>query len=145
MSNCYDLHRILDVKLCYIFGVTTRHLQTCCRVLERWSNARTKKNIERHTIYPAHQNYDQVTIEMNLQTLEGRRDELCIPFLKNTLEPNRKLYILLPKKLEYISTSRKTTRANIQRLYNISCKTEHFKHSSLVFLRAVARALIERQ
>ena len=40
-------------------------------------------------------------------------------------ERNRKLHILLPKKLEYIRQME--TTANSHWLYNFSCKTERFK------------------
>ena len=37
------------------------------------------------------------THELGISLIPVLTDELCIPLLKNTLEPNRKLYILLPK------------------------------------------------
>ena len=66
-------------------------------------------------IYP-NLNYDQAITETKLQTLEERRDELCVSLIKKMLEPNHKLHSLLPKKLKDIR--QKETRINSQKLYN---------------------------
>ena len=114
-----------------------------CPILEYgaeiWNGGLTqeqKKSIERiqkrvlRIIYP-NLDYDQAITETKLQTLEERRDELCISLIKNMLEPNHKLHSLLPKKLKYIR--QKETITNSQRLYNFSCKTERFKYIVLWF------------
>ena len=43
------------------------------------------------------------------------------------------LHDLLPKKLERKDIKEKRTRTNDQKLYNFFCKTERFKHSTLVY------------
>ena len=77
---------------------------------EIWNGGLTqeqKKSIERiqkrvlRIIYP-NLHYDQAITETKLQTLEERRDELCVSLIKKMLEPNHKLHSLLPKKLQYI-------------------------------------------
>ena len=71
---------------------------------EIWNGGLTqeqKKSIERikkrvlRIIYP-NLDYDQAITETKLETLEERRDELCISLIKKMLEPNHKLHSLLP-------------------------------------------------
>ena len=81
-------------------------------------------------IYPK-LDYDQAITETKLQTLEERRDDLCVSLIKKMLEPNHKLHSLLPKKLKDIR--QKETRTSSQKLYNFPSKTERFKHSPLVY------------
>ena len=67
-------------------------------------------------IYP-NSDYDQALTETKLQTLEERRDELCVSLITKMLEPNHKLHSLLPKKLKDIR--QKETRTSNQKLYNV--------------------------
>ena len=106
---------------------------------EIWNGGLTqeqKKSIERiqkrvlKIIYP-NLDYDQAITETKLQTLEERRDDLCVSLIKKMLEPNHKLHSLLPKKLKDIR--QKETRTSSQKLYNFPSKTERFKHSPLVY------------
>ena len=103
-----------------------------------WSGGLTqeqRKNIERikkralRIIYPQY-DYNQALIETKLQTLEEHRDDQCATLIKKILQPSHKLHGLLPKKPEDIKE--KETRANGQKLYNFYCKTDRFKHSTLV-------------
>jgi hypothetical protein len=72
---------------------------------EIWNGGLTqeqKKSIERikkrvlRIIYP-NLDYDQAITETKLQTLEERRDELCICLIKKMLEPNHKLRTVIDK------------------------------------------------
>lgn len=49
-----------------------------------WNHGTTNSKTSTRLICP-NQNYDQVLIEMNLQTLEECKDELCISLVRNTV------------------------------------------------------------
>ena len=89
---------------------------------EIWNGGLTqeqKKSIERiqkrvlRIIYP-NLDYDQAITETKLQTLEERRDDLCVSLIKKMLEPNHKLHSLLPKKLKDIRQKETRTSSHAE-------------------------------
>jgi ribosome-binding ATPase YchF (GTP1/OBG family) len=66
--------------------------------------------------------YPEVTYEAllncNLDTLDSRREDMCINLIQSMLDANHKLHILLPNKVEDVRD--RTTISNGDRLYNFS-------------------------
>jgi hypothetical protein len=97
----------MDDLLAFYCSVIRPILEYGAEIWNGSLNQEQKKSIEQiqkrvlRIIYP-NLDYDQAITETKLQTLEERRDELCISLIKKMLEPNHKLHSLLPKKLEYI-------------------------------------------
>ncbi len=71
--------------------------------------------------------YDKAKIE----SLEKRRDRMCIKLIKEMSNPNHKLHSLLPKKI--CEVSKRATRLNNQMYYNFMGKTERFKGSPISY------------
>ena len=66
--------------------------------------------------------YNQILLEVKLQTLEERRDDFCVFLVKNLLHPSNKLPDLLPKKL--VEIKERDTTANGERIYGFVSKTD---------------------
>ena len=75
--------------------------------------------------------YDKVLRIAKIESLEKRRDRMCIELIKEMSKPNHKLHSFLPKKI--CEVRKKTTRLNNQMYYNFMGKTERFKSSPISY------------
>ena len=75
--------------------------------------------------------YDKVLRIAKIESLEKRRDRMCIELIKEMSKPNHKLHSLLPKKI--CEVRKRTTRLNNQMYYNFMGKTERFKSSPISY------------
>ncbi len=75
--------------------------------------------------------YDEALSRCGIETLENRREIICINLDKNMIDPIHKLHDLLPSTVNRIR--RRETWLNGDRIYNFKCRTERFKASPIVF------------
>jgi hypothetical protein len=66
-----------------------------------------------------------------IESLEKRRDRMCIELIKEMSNPDHKLHSLLPKKI--CEVRKRTTRLNNQMYYNFMGKTERFKSNPISY------------
>ena len=75
------------------------------------------------TIYKE-DDYDKALRIPKIESLEKRRDRMCIELIKEMSNPNHKLHNLLPKKI--CEVRKRVTRLNNQMYYNFMGKIERF-------------------
>ena len=74
--------------------------------------------------------YEQALIECGMETLENRREKMCIKLINDMKDLIRKLNELLLPTVGHVRE--RDTRLNRNKLYNFKCRTERFSNSSLV-------------
>jgi hypothetical protein len=57
--------------------------------------------------------YQEALLTCSLDTLESRREDICINLIQSMLDPNHKLHTLLPNKVEDVMD--RTTRSDAER------------------------------
>ncbi len=75
--------------------------------------------------------YDKALRIAKIESLEKRRDRMCIELIKEMSNPDHKLHSLLPKKI--CEVRKRATRLNNQMYYNFMGKTERFKGSPISY------------
>ena len=71
--------------------------------------------------------YEQALIECGMETLENRREKMCIKLINNMKGLIHKLIELLPPTVGHIQ--QRDTRLNTNKFYNLKCRTERFSNS----------------
>ena len=66
--------------------------------------------------------YEQALIECGMETLENRREKMCIKLINDMKDLIRKLNELLPPTVGHVR--KRDTRLNRNKLYNFKCRTE---------------------
>ena len=158
-ENCNEIvkkvnQRMLLLKNLYSFGATKEEMvhfwiMYCRSVLEQsavlWSSSLTqenKDNLERmqkcfvKLIYPKKykteddKSYTDLLLELNLQTLENRRENLCLKFAKDGIKFN-KLKDLFPENInDHIMETRHQEKFKI-----LHANTNRFKNSSIPYMQ----------
>lgn len=124
-----------DMKVFYI-AVIRPTLEYGAQV---WNGGITKeqsKEIERiqkralRVIYKE-DDYDKALRIANIESLEKRRDRMCIELIKKMANSDHRLHNLLPMKVHEIRN--RETRLNNQMYYNFMGKTDRFKNSPISY------------
>ena len=71
--------------------------------------------------------YEQALIECGMETLENRREKMCIKLINDMKGLIHKLNELLPPTVGHVWE--RDTRLNTNRFYNFKCRTERFSNS----------------
>ena len=71
--------------------------------------------------------YEQALIECGMETLENRREKMCIKLINDMKGLIHKLNKLLPPTVGYVWE--RDTRRNTNKFYNFKCRTERFSNS----------------
>ena len=75
--------------------------------------------------------YEQALIECGMETLENRREKMCIKLINDMKDLIHKLNELLPPTVGDVRE--RDTRLNRNKFYNFKCRTERFSNSPLVY------------
>ena len=67
--------------------------------------------------------YEQALIECGMETLENRREKMCIKLINDMKDLNE----LLPPTVGHVRE--RDTRLNRNKFYNFKCRTERFSNS----------------
>ena len=71
--------------------------------------------------------YEQALIECGMETLENRREKMCIKLINDMKGLIHKLNELLPPTVGHVRE--RDTRLNTNKFYNFKCRTERFSNS----------------
>ena len=71
--------------------------------------------------------YEQALIECGMETLENRREKMCIKLINDMKGLIHKLNKLLPPTVGHVWE--RDTRRNTNKFYNFKCRTERFSNS----------------
>ena len=71
--------------------------------------------------------YEQALIECGMETLENRREKMCIKLINDMKGLIHKLNELLPPTVGHVWE--RDTRLTTNRFYNFKCRTERFSNS----------------
>ena len=128
------LHFLKILTLHYLFYISAIRL-----ILEYgtkiWHGSLTEeqsKNIEgiqrrgKKIICPE-KTYEQALIECGMETLQNRREKMCIKLINDMKGLIHKLKELLPPTVGHVRE--RDTRLNTNRFYNFKCRTERFSNS----------------
>ena len=84
----------------------------------------------------AEKTYEQALIECGIETLENRREKMCIKLINDMKDLIHKLNELLPFTVGHV-WERDTRLINRNKFYNFECRTERFSNSPLVYAFAI--------
>ena len=70
---------------------------------------------------------EQALIECDMETLENRREKMCIKLINDMKDLIHKLNELLPPTVGHVRE--RDTRLNTNKFYNFKCRTERFSNS----------------
>ena len=84
----------------------------------------------------AEKTYEQALIECGMETLENRREKMCIKLINDMKDLIHKLNELLPLTVGHV-WERDTRLINRNKFYNFECRTERFSNSPLVYAFAI--------
>ena len=84
----------------------------------------------------AEKTYEQALIECGMETLENRREKICIKLINDMKDLIHKLNELLPLTVGHV-WERDTRLINRNKFYNFECRTERFSNSPLVYAFAI--------
>ena len=71
--------------------------------------------------------YEQALIDCGMETLENRREKMCIKLINDIKSLIHKLNELLPPTVGHVLE--RDTRLNTNKFYNFKCRTERFSNS----------------
>ena len=71
--------------------------------------------------------YEQALIECGMETLENRREKMCIKLINDMKDLIHKLNELLPPTVGHVRE--RDTRLNTNKFYNFKCRTDRFSNS----------------
>lgn len=77
------------------------------------------------------EDYNKALRIAEIETLQERRDRMCVELVKRMSNPDHKLNHLLPKRVQDVR--QRDTRLNNQIFYNFHGKTDRFKNSPLSY------------
>ena len=70
--------------------------------------------------------YEQALIECGMETLENRREKMCIKLINDMKGLMHKLNELLPPTVGHVREE--DTRRNTNKFYNFKCRTDRFSN-----------------
>ena len=76
--------------------------------------------------------HEQALIECGMETLENRREKMCIKLINDMKDPIHKLNELLPPTVGDVRV--RDTRLNRNKFYNFKYRTERFSNSPLAIV-----------
>ena len=71
--------------------------------------------------------YEHALIECGMETLENRREKMCIKLINDMKSLIHKLNEMLPPTIGHVRE--RDTRLNTKKFYNFKCRTERFSNS----------------
>ena len=80
--------------------------------------------------------YEQALIECGMETLENRREKMCIKLINDMKSLIHKLNEMLPPTVGHV-WERDTRLINRNKFYNFKCRAERFSNSPLVYAFAI--------
>ena len=123
-----------DLKTFYISAIRSI-LEYGTKIWHGSLTEEQSKNIERiqrrgmKIICPEDLYYEQALIECGMETLENRREKMCIKLISDMKGLIHKLNELLPPTVGHVRERDTRVKINTNRFYNFKCRTERFSNS----------------